>query len=134
MRFNDWFRNNKEKESELEFFEDTHDAQGNYIGQKYSLFSPKQTSVDFDKPKYGNIVVYKPATPEEVETVINFLRRGEPAVANLNDLAEADAQRILDFLSGAVFALGGNVHRITENIFLLSPSGVEIQSYYDKDK
>lgn len=134
MRFNDWFRNNKEKENELEYYEDTHDSQGNYIGQKYSLFNPKTNTVEFDKPKYGNIVVYKPTTPEEVETVINFLKRGEPAVANLNDLVEADAQRILDFLSGAVFALGGNVHRITENIFLLSPSGVEIQSYYEQNK
>lgn len=145
MGFDNWFRGpnrNRQKDDEnVEFYEDTHDEYGNYVGKQAppsrargfspassAAAAPAQEPVSGVKPAYGNIVVYRPATPEEVEKVINFLKRGEPAVVNLNELDDAASQRILDFLSGAIFALSGNIHRVTGNIFLLSPSGVEIQS------
>lgn len=129
MKFNDWLRGrNRGGSDEPEYYEDTHDEKGNYTGKK-----TQNNDDESKKVNYGNIVVYRPSSPEEVEMLISFLKKGEPAVANLNDLEDKASQRILDFLSGAIFALDGSIHRITSNIFLLSPKGVEIQSYYDKE-
>ncbi|MCL2676210.1 MAG: cell division protein SepF [Firmicutes bacterium] len=147
MSFNDWLRGGRNQrgapqgEENVEYYEDTHDEHGNYTGKQSQtagrprIFSPEPSVTPAAAPgsggkaSFGNIVVYRPSTPEEVETLINFLKKGESAVVNLDDLKDADAQRILDFLSGAIYALSGNIHRVKDNIFLLSPSGVEIQSY-----
>ena len=50
---------------------------------------------------------------------------------NLDNVEPAAAQRILDFVSGAIYALSGSVHRIAGNIFLLSPEGVGITVPYE---
>jgi FtsZ-interacting cell division protein YlmF len=129
MSVNDWLRGKRRTTSDdFEYYEDTHDSQGNYVG--------RQQNDNFILPQkgYGNINVYCPSTPKEVENLINFLRNGEPVIADLNENQADSAQRILDFISGGVYALGGNIYRIKENIFLLSPSGVEIQSQYDNNK
>jgi len=79
---------------------------------------------------YQNVVVYEPKTPEEVQSLISFLKRKEPAIVDLNKLDVNLAQRILDYLSGAIYALNGDVIKInsTSNIFLLSPEGVMVST------
>lgn len=135
----DWFRGrgrrggSENTTNEPEYYEDTHDEQGNYIGKEGVMKKRGREASGIPlegtaNKSYGNIVIYSPSTPEEVEVLIDYLKRGEPAVAKLADLDEALAQRILDFLSGAVYALSGNIQRISGNIFLISPSGVEIKS------
>ncbi len=76
--------------------------------------------------KYNNMVVYEPRTPSDVQQLIDYLKRKEPAIINLDSVDEESAQRILDFFSGAVYALNGSIHRISGNIFLLTPEGVVI--------
>lgn len=135
MKFNDWLRQKRggsTKESDSHqppYYEDTHDSQGNYIGDNgISSVIPQANQATSENIKYGNIAVYRPKSLKDVERFITFLRGGEPAVANLNDIDEDDAQRILDYLSGAIFALAGSVHRITDNIFVFSPKGTQIHS------
>ena len=79
------------------------------------------------------ILVYCPKTPEDVTVLIQHLKVSDPAIVNLNDLDEPTAQRILDFLSGAVCALSGTVHRVTGNMFLLAPKGVETTIPYEQN-
>lgn len=76
---------------------------------------------------YQNIVMYKPRTTADVEKLIGYLRRLEPAIIDLNPMADSpDAQRILDFTSGATFALNGRIIEITENIYMVVPEGVDV--------
>jgi len=77
---------------------------------------------------YSNMVVYEPRTPEEVQTLIDYLTRHEPAIINLDNVEADVSQRVLDFVSGATYALGGTVNRISGNIFLLSPAGVDVNT------
>ena len=155
-QFSDWLRRGKNyREGEnVEFYQDTHDDKGEY--RKTPGFTPPQyTSApphtpqqsssplysgqplpnvnQFISPRlYQNVVVYQPRSPEDVQTLIDFLKRREPAIINLDGVSEQPvAQRILYFTSGAIYALNGSVHRISSNIFLLSPEGVEITVPYD---
>jgi cell division inhibitor SepF len=82
-------------------------------------------------PYFQNVVVYEPRTPEDVQLLIDYLKQHEPAVVNLDNVEPIAAQRILDFVSGATYALSGSVHRIAGNIFLLSPEGVGITVPYE---
>lgn len=134
---------------EYEFYEDTHNERGEYIGKNnnqsfdgyndINIRAPQNDSIgknDNVAMPMGNgqrIIVYFPKSPEDVMVLIKHLKMNNPAVVNLeDDIDEGTAQRILDFLAGAVCALSGSVHKISGNLFLLSPQGVEITIPYEK--
>lgn len=100
-----------------------------YIAQPIAqpIGVPLPSSASSVAPRnYQNLAVYQPTTPEDVEMLIDYLRRKEPAVINLDNVDEYRAQRVLDFVSGAIFALNGSIQRVGNNIFLLCPEGVQI--------
>lgn len=140
--------------NDFEFYEDTHSANGygqpSYIAPEINRYPNRdmrgnQPDIDMgpknlsdmgasDSRNYRNVVVYKPTTPDDVQTLIDFLKRREPAIINLDDVEVTSAQRVLDFVSGATYALNGSIHRIAGNIFLLSPEGVEVAVPYEENK
>ncbi len=74
----------------------------------------------------GPVSVYCPTSYRYVEKIIDALRSNKTAVVHLAELKPETAIRILDMLSGAVYALGGGVYEMEKNIFMFSPSGVEV--------
>ena len=119
----------------LEYFEDTRDEFGNYSGKnarRESSFEQKNCTApsfsssaapsSYSDAKHGDIMIFRPREVMQVERIIIHLRNGESAVVNLNETNPKSSQIILDYLNGAIFALGGNVHRITENVFVYSPN------------
>ncbi|MCL2599053.1 MAG: cell division protein SepF [Firmicutes bacterium] len=83
---------------------------------------------------YQNVIVYEPKNPEEVQALISYLKRKEPAIINLDKLELSVAQRILDYMSGAIYALGGSVCKISDtHIYLLSPMGVTVSTSIKDD-
>lgn len=77
---------------------------------------------------YGakNFVFFNPSNYEEIKKLVEYLKQGEPAIVNLDKITESEAQRSLDFISGAACALGGKLQRITGNYFLVTPDGYNI--------
>lgn len=136
MKFEDFARNGKNYggEDTMEYFEDAHRG-GGVLPDYSQTAAMKQTAsmgANFlNTPYFQNVYVSEPRTPEEVQVLIDYLKQREPAVANLDNVEPSVAQRVLDFLSGAVYALNGSVHRIAGNIFLLSPEGVGITVPYE---
>ena len=123
-KWSEWLNGSKNYDpakKEVEFYEDTH-RNGAYTG-RVDLPAPSQSIAPRN---YQNVVVYDPKTPEDVQRLIDYLKRREPAIINLDGTVPDVAQRILDFVSGAIYALSGSIHRVASNIFLLSPEGVEI--------
>lgn len=76
--------------------------------------------------KTGPVSVFDPTSYEDVEKMIDALKEGKNAIVHLEKLKKETAIRILDMLSGAIYALGGGVYEMEENIFMFSPTGVEI--------
>ncbi|MBP5466781.1 MAG: cell division protein SepF [Clostridia bacterium] len=81
---------------------------------------------DYGVNKGGPVSVFDPKSYDDVEKMIDALKDGKNAVVHLEKLKKETALRILDMLSGAIYALGGGVYEMEENIFMFSPSGVEI--------
>lgn len=76
--------------------------------------------------KTGPVSVFDPQKYEDVATMIDALKDGKNIIVHLEKLKKETAMRILDLLSGAIYALGGGVYEMEDNIFMFSPSGVEI--------
>ena len=74
----------------------------------------------------GGVVIYSPRTYQDVQLLIDHLKMREQVIVDFSTLNQQSTYRILDFMSGAVYALGGSIQQITKNIFLFAPQGVTI--------
>lgn len=72
------------------------------------------------------VAVYHPRSFDDVERIIDSLRQTKPAIVYLNEVKEETAQRTLDMLCGAVYALNGGVYEIEKGIFIFTPDGVNV--------
>jgi cell division inhibitor SepF len=75
----------------------------------------------------GEIVkVIKPQEFNEAQIVADFLKEGKTIVVNLEGIEISQAQRIIDFIGGASFAVDGSLKAISNNIFIVAPGNIEV--------
>ena len=74
----------------------------------------------------SNIIMVEPKSHSDIQQVVDYLKQGQSVAVNLEGLSEADSERILDFLSGAIYGLNGSIHRWHGDLFLLAPEGHKI--------
>lgn len=75
-----------------------------------------------------SLLIYKPSSYEETQNIIDNLKANRPIIVNLDELDTDVAQRILDFISGAVYALSGNIRKAARNIFVVAPMNVDVST------
>jgi len=73
-----------------------------------------------------NVVVAEPTSFDEVEALAEELKRRRPVLITLERAQGDVARRIIDFMSGAAFALDGHLQKVGDWIFLFTPSNVTI--------
>ncbi len=76
--------------------------------------------------KQLKVVVVEPKSFEEVQTIADHLKNRRPIILNLETTEREHAQRILNFLSGAIYALNGDMQRISNGIFFFAPGNVDV--------
>lgn len=72
------------------------------------------------------VVVVQPENFEEARDIADTLKTKNPVVINLEGVEKEIARRIIDFLSGAVYSLDGNIQKVSNGIFLVTPYNVGI--------
>jgi cell division inhibitor SepF len=72
------------------------------------------------------VCVIKPSVVDEAREITETLLSGRTVILNLEGLDLEIAQRIIDFTSGATFAISGNLQKISNYIFLVTPANVDI--------
>lgn len=72
------------------------------------------------------VCVIKPTSMEETKEIVDTLRDNCTVVLNLEGMDVETAQRIIDFVSGASYAIDGTLRMVSSFIFILTPEGVEI--------
>ncbi len=73
-------------------------------------------------------VIFTPKSYDDVGRLIDHLKRGEQLIVDFSTTNQGVVARILDFMSGAIYALGGSVRKITQDIFLFAPGFVTVSS------
>lgn len=76
------------------------------------------------------VCIMKPTSFEDSQDICDMLLSGRAAVINLEGFDVDIAQRVMDFVSGAVYALNGKLHQISSYIFIISPDSVDISGDY----
>ena len=72
------------------------------------------------------VCVIKPTTIEDEIEITETLLNGRTVVINMEGLSVDIAQRIIDFTSGSCFAIDGNLQKISNFIFIVTPAAVDI--------
>ncbi len=76
------------------------------------------------------VCIMKPSTFEDSQEICDMLLSGRAVVVNLEGFDPDVAQRIMDFISGAVYAVSGKLHQISRYIFIFSPDNIDISGDY----
>ncbi|NLY78733.1 MAG: cell division protein SepF [Lysinibacillus sp.] len=77
--------------------------------------------------KNAKVVIVEPRVYAEAQDISEHLKNKRATIVNLQRIDREQGVRIIDFLSGTVYALGGDIQRIGDNIFLCTPDNVEVQ-------
>lgn len=74
----------------------------------------------------GEVCVIRPSNVEDGREISDTLLSGRAVVLNLEGLQVSIAQRIIDFTSGACYSINGNLQKISNYIFIITPESVDI--------
>ncbi|MGI6204177.1 MAG: cell division protein SepF [Anaerovoracaceae bacterium] len=74
------------------------------------------------------LMVINPEGFDECPKLVDSLKARKPIIINLEKTDSETAKKIFDFLSGATYALNGNVQKVANNIFVFAPDNVDISA------
>jgi len=74
----------------------------------------------------NKMMVFKPSSFEDVEEIADELKSKRAAIVNLEGIDKENAKRIIDFLSGCVYALDGTVKKVGSGTFVFTPNNIDI--------
>lgn len=74
----------------------------------------------------NEILTVHPRQYKDAQVIAEHFREGIPVIINLSQMSESEARRLVDFASGLSQGLYGRIERVTNKVFLLSPSHVAV--------
>ena len=82
----------------------------------------------------GKMILLEPRAYSESQQIADHLKKKNTVVVNMKRVTADQAKRIVDFLSGTVYAIGGDLQKIGAGIFLCTPKNVNVEgSITDED-
>lgn len=122
----------EDRDDDLDMFEQEPEEDEEII--KPSYFSAKRSKVvSIATTAQLQVVVLKLESFEDSKDVADYLKAKKPVVVNFEDVEKDVARRVIDFLSGTVYALGGNIQKVSNGIFLVAPYNVGIMGDFKKE-
>ena len=109
-----------------EEFEETEET--TFESEPVPSFAKRGKVVNINATTQFKVVVIQPENFDEAKEIADHLKERKPVVINLELMDKDSAQKIFDFLNGAIYALGGSVQKVATNIYLIAPYNVTIMS------
>jgi cell division inhibitor SepF len=79
-------------------------------------------------PVQSKVHVVEPAGFGDAQEIGDRLKASQPVIVTLQAVDPDLSRRLIDFCSGATYVLGGSMERVAKNVFLLTPSNVEVSA------
>lgn len=90
--------------------------------------------VNLHASKNLKVIVTEPKHFDDAQDIADHLKNKSPVVINLEQTDLETAKRIIDFVSGATFAINGNYQKISSQIFIFSPPNIDINAAISKSE
>ena len=124
-------------ESDDEYEYDDYDTMSTAQLDEKSYTTPvsnkKNKVVGMPGMQQVKVIISQPSTFEQSEEICEHLKEKKSIIVNLEYVNKDVARRIVDFISGAVYGLDGNIQKISNSIFLVAPFNYEITNEVMKE-
>ena len=100
-----------------------------YTGKKPSKDALKTMTGDGNK-----MILFEPRAYSESQQIADYLKTSNAVIVNLKRVTPDQAKRIVDFLSGTLYAIEGGLQKLGGGIFLCTPSSVPVEGKISDDK
>ncbi|MDC3412847.1 cell division protein SepF [Aquibacillus sp. 3ASR75-11] len=74
----------------------------------------------------SKVILCEPRTYSEAQEIADHIVNRRSVIINLQRVDHAQAKQIIDFLSGTVYAIAGNIQKLGEHTFLCTPDNVDV--------
>ena len=83
--------------------------------------------------KDNTMILLEPRAYSESQQIADYLKANSSVVVNLRRVTPDQAKRIVDFLSGTIYAIGGDLQKLGGGIFLCTPNTVNVEGKITDD-
>lgn len=126
-KFKDYFLEEDYEEYEDEYEDEYEEEDQELSPQSAGKGTTKQSVVSLQSvQKSSKVVLIEPRAYAEAQEIADHLKNRRAVVVNLQRIQHDQAKRIVDFLSGTVYVIGGDIQQVGTRIFLCTPDNVDV--------
>ena len=82
----------------------------------------------------SKMILLEPRAYSESQQIADYLKKRNTVVVNLKRVTQEQAKRIVDFLSGTLYAIGGDLQKLGPGIFLCTPKNINVQGKMSEEE
>ena len=101
---------------------DDSDKRDNNVEDNFYAVSNKQL-----KDEGSKMILVEPRAYSESQQIADYLKHRNTVVVNLKRVTSDQAKRLIDFLTGTIYAIGGDLQKLGNGIYLCTPNNVNVQ-------
>ncbi len=95
----------------------------------FSRFSSRREPVEANIPVENDITIIKVRKYDDAVSIADVLKTKRPVIFDVIEVEKtAEAERVVDFMVGAVYGVNGSIKRVSGGIFIATPAGMKINS------
>ncbi len=76
----------------------------------------------------AKVFIAEPKEFDEIQGIADNFKNDIPIIVNLQQVDQDISKRIIDFCSGLTYALEGDIKKVADRVFLITPSNIEVSS------
>jgi len=121
-----------EEELENEYEQEYEDEEEEEDDRRF--FGKKSKVVNMPQGNPVKMVISQPTTFDQSEEICQYLKERKACIVNLEYVNKDVARRIVDFISGGVYALNGHIQKVSNSIFLIAPANYDIANEMGREE
>ena len=114
------------------FMKGLFDKEDNKSGNSNEYYDIKAEDA-YTEEGGAKMILLEPRAYSEAQQIADHLKKRNTVVVNLKRVTSDQAKRIMDFLSGTIYAIKGNIQKIGSGIFLCTPNNINVQGKITDD-
>ena len=114
------------------FMKGLFDKEDNKSGNSNEYYDIKVEDA-YSEEGGAKMILLEPRAYSEAQQIADHLKKRNTVVVNLKRVTSDQAKRIMDFLSGTIYAIKGNIQKIGSGIFLCTPNNINVQGKITDD-
>lgn len=107
-------------------FKEDADKENQAIEEEFYSISERNYKEE-EQVSGSKMILVEPRAYSESQTIADHLKKRNSVVVNLKRVTSEQAKRIIDFLTGCIYAIGGDLQKLGNGIYLCTPKNVSVQ-------